>query len=413
MGVGAVRDELVAVVRDRQRAGLFLGYLLVFVVTDAVAQLLPLYYAALGVPVAALGAAKSVGNALEAVAAGPTGALADRVDRAAIAVVAGAALAVVLAGLPLADSAVTVGALVVGFGLARLVFTTATTPLLSASFEDGSEGVGWAVRDVGLYLGGGLGIVGAGVATRLLGGVGPAFLVLVPAVGLLVAVLVRTHRPSLPRPSGATLGRLLAGGLERPTPLATLRSLSRPWLLARFLALKLFANLATGVSLYLLPVYALDRGVGAELFLLVYGGLQVVSIPFTVAGGLLTDRTSRRALHAGNYAVETVMIAVLAVADGPLLLWAGLGVYVLQTTFEPAVLAYFFDRFAEEEAGTAWGVAGTVARGAGVLAPALGGVLYGVAPRLPFLVGAAAMVPAVLVALTLPPDTDRPPAPGD
>ncbi|MFB6068984.1 MAG: MFS transporter [Halobacterium sp.] len=149
-------------------------------------------------------------------------------------------------------------------------------------------------------------------------------------------------------------------------------------------------------------MYAVDLGVDASAFLVVFGAAHLVAVPFTLAGGVLTDRLPRKPLYVGNYAIEVAMLAAFALAEGAVLFFAGVALFVLQTTFEPAVLAYFFDQFGDDEAGRAWGIDGTVARGVGVLAPALGAALYGVEPRFAFGAGAVAMAGATLVALGLP-----------
>lgn len=384
--------------RDRERAGLLVAYLLLFVVTDAFNQVLPLYYEAVGVSVAALGAAKSVGNLVEAVASTPAGVLADTADRAGIAVVTGGVLAVVLATFPFVTTPLTLGALVVLFAVARLVFGVAATPLLSESLKSGSEGVGWAVRDVAIYGGGAVGIAGAGVVVARLADVWPVFFALLPAVVATSTVVAYTHRPAF-----AGVGDV-GGVLEDwpPNPLASFTAISRPGVLARFLAVDFFAGLGMGVCFFLLPVYAVHVGLDASTFLLGFGASHLVSIPFTLAGGVLTDRLPRKLLYVGNFSVEAVMLGVFALADGAVLFAVGVGLFVLQTTFEPAVLAYFFDQFEDDEEGRAWGIDGTVARGVGVIAPAAGGVVYGVEPRLAFAVGACSMVVATFVALTLP-----------
>ncbi|MEF8773778.1 MAG: MFS transporter [Halobacteriales archaeon] len=396
--LSAVREEFLAVARDRERAGLLAAYALLFVVTDAYAQVLPLHYRAVGVSIAALGVAKSVANAVEAAASTPVGILADEGDRAAVAVATGGVMAVVLAAFPFAASAVTLGALVVAYAAARLAFGVAATPLLSESFADGSEGVGWAVRDVGIYAGGAVGTAGAGVVVARVAGVAPVFLALVPAALALVAVLAYTHRPTWDL--GVSRRDLLAGW--PPNPVASIRAISRPRVLARFLAVKLLGGLGWGLSMFLLPVYAVDLGVAASAFLLAFGAAHVASIPFTLVGGMLTDRLDRKRLFVGNYAIKVAMLGTFALAGGAPLFAVGLSLFVVQTTFEPAVLAYFFDQFDDDESGRAWGVTGTVARGVGVVAPAAGAAIYEVEPGLTFGAGAAAMAGATLVALTLP-----------
>lgn len=397
--VAALRDEFAAVASDRERTGLFAAYLLLFAVTDAYGQVLPLYYEAVGVSVGALGVAKSAGNLVEAVASTPAGVLADTADRAGIAAVAGGVLAVVLVSFPAASSALALGALVVAYAVARLVFGVAATPLLSASFDDGSEGVGWAVRDTAIYVGGALGIAGSGVLVARTADVGVVFPALAPAIFVMVGVLAYTHRPSFDT-AGASVRELVADW--PPNPLASFRAISRPRVLARFLAVDLLAGLGMGLCFYLVPLYAVHLGIEASAFLVVFGAGHLVAVPFTLAGGVLTDRVGRKALYVGNFAVETVMLAAFALADGAPLFLVGVALFVAQTAFEPAVLAYFFDQFDDDEEGRAWGIDGTVARGIGVVAPAVGAVVYEVEPRLAFAAGAVALFAATLVALGLP-----------
>lgn len=395
---GTLRDEFAAAVADRQRAGLIVAYLLLYVVVDGYAQVIPLYYRSVGVSIAAFGLAKSAGNAVEAVASTPAGVLADTADRAAVAVVTGGVLAAVLVAFPAATTALTLGALVVVFAVARIVFEVVATPLLSESLADGSEGVGWAVRDVAVAAGGAVGIGGAGVLVARLGGVSGVFLALAPAAVALVAIVAVSHRPSF-RFEGS-LGALVAGW--PPNPLASFRTISRPWVLARFLGIQFFAALGMGLCFYLLPVYAVDLGISPSDFLLAFGAAKVLSIPFTLAGGVLTDLVTRKWLYVANFALDVLMLSALALAGGAPLFLVGLGFFVLSTTGKPALLAYFFDQFDEDESGRAWGIEGSVIRGVGIVAPAAGAALYGIDPSLAFGAGAVSLFCATLVALTLP-----------
>ena len=396
--MSGIRGEFAAVLRDRRRSGLVVCFLLLYLVASTYQQVVPLYYKELGVSIVALGLAKSGGNVVEAVASTPAGVLADRIDRAAIIVVAGLALAVALLVFPLATSALALGLLVVAFAAARLVFNVAAQPLLDDSFTEGSEGVGWATRDVAIYAGGAIGLVGAGLVTDYLTSVRPVFLALIPAIVLMVAILVYTHRPSLT--VDISRSDLVPDWPSRP--LAPFRELSHPRVLLRFLVVDAFSALGMGMCFYLVPVYAVDLGIGAGAFLLVFGGSHLFAIPFTVAGGVLTDCWNRKALFVGNYAIEVAMLAAFALAGGRPLFVVGIALFVLQTTFEPAVLAYFFDQFDESEAATAWGLDGTVTRGIGILAPPIGAAVYGLEPRFAFGAGAVFMTLSTVVALTLP-----------
>ncbi len=125
-----------------------------------------------------------------------------------------------------------------------------------------------------------------------------------------------------------------------------------------------------------------------------------------MVGGVLADRLSRKRLYVINFLTEAAMLAAFAgtalAGVETVAFVAGLALFVLQTAFEPAVLAYFFGVFPESERGRVWGVDGTVARAAGLLSPVLLGWLYGIDPQLPFLLGAGLVATGTVVATTLP-----------
>lgn len=383
---------------DRTIPRFFLAYFLLFAVVTTYQQGLPLLYRAVGVPIAAYGIAKSVGNGLEAVASAPAGVLVDELGSSLVAIVAGLGIASVLVVLPLASTALALGVLVVVLAVARLVLGVALTPLVDSHLEEGSEGLGWGLRDVGIYLGSAVGLGVAGGVVARSGAIQSLFLVLVPVVGLLLVLLWHIRRPTLD-----SLPTLEAIRSSRAFDIrGAWNSISRPAVLARILAVDLFVTLGMGMSFFLLPVYAVDLGLDRAAFLFIFGGSHLFAAPLSVAGGALADRLPRKWLYAGNYWVEAVMLGVFALAGGPVMFGLGVTFFVLQTGFEPAVLAYFFDQFDESESGRAWGLDGTVERGAGLVAPAVGGAIYSIDPALPFGIGAVLTVVGAAIALTLP-----------
>jgi hypothetical protein len=205
---------------------------------------------------------------------------------------------------------------------------------------------------VGIYLGSAVGLGLSGVVVGSLGGVGIAFPALVPVVAVLVGLLWWLHAPDFG--AGPSLRGLTPDW--PPRPLDAFRDMSDPGLLARFLLVKLLVNLGMGMSFYLVPVLALDLGFRAEQFLFVLGVSHVFAAPLSLLGGIATDRLPRKYLYVGNWAVEAVMLAAFALAGGPVLFGVGIALFVVQTRFEPAVLAYFFDQFEESESGRAWGL---------------------------------------------------------
>ena len=408
-----VREGVAPLVGDRELRAYYLVFAAVWFAGEAYAQALPLYFREVGISLAVLGVVRSAASVANLVAEAPAGLLADRVDRATVAAVACAGLGVLLVAFPVARTAVLVGAAVVAVALARQFVGSSVTPAISEAVDDERAGLGWGVRDVGIYGGSAAGLVVAGAVTARSGTVSAVFL---PGgvAALLAAVFLWTRvadhaMPRSPRPREWT--RSLRKILADVSPLADFRAVSNWRVLGLFCIVKAFVTAAGGLSLFLLPAYAADTGFTPAVALGLFAASNLFGAPLSLVGGLLTDRYSRKWLYVGNYATEMVMLGAFALAGTGIgsgtvgarpLFVLGLALFVVQTAFEPAVLAYFFDQFDDDEAGRAWSVGGVVSRTTGIVAPAAGGVLYTVDPLFVFLAATVLMGAGTAVALVLP-----------
>lgn len=422
-----VRRASRGILRDPDLRTLYAVYLLLFVVAELYQQALPLYFRALGIPIAVLGLGKSVATALEALASPALGAAADAYDRFAMAAVAGVLLAGAFALLGVAATPVALVALMALVAVLRLGLNNAATPAVDEALDEEFAGIGWGIRDVAVYGGAALGLALGGAVSTLLSSVRFAFFALVPVLLAMAALLWRNRDGAgsdgddatgetggddtgsdesgkddgSPERDRSTLARI--GSALRPS----VPGVPNPPVMARFAAITALSNGGMGMTLFLLPVLAVDLGIGEGEFLFLFSGTFAVSAPLSVLGGVAADRFDRKRLYVGNFAAETLMLAAFAVAGSVPLFVVGTALYVVQTTFEPAVIAFFFDSFDEEVTGTAWGISGTVSKAAGVVAPVAGALLYEVDPMLAFGTGSALLAGATAVALTLP----RPPGP--
>jgi MFS family permease len=445
---GHVRRVAVDAVRDPRLRALVVAFGGLFFVTELYGAALPLLFDAAGLSAAVYGAVRAAANGVEIIASPFLGTLADERGRVRVAVVAAVGMAVALSGFFLARSLPLLAVLIALVAVGRLAVNNAITPAFSAAFDDGDAGVGWGLRDVVLYGGGALGLaVGSGLAVAGVRAVFPGL----AAVLLLLAVLLWRHADDAEGkeedeseqvdsdgddeseqgdsdgddelidakatdPSSETL---LTRVRARLTALAApFRGVSRPRVFARIAVVDLFVGVGTSAMAFL-PLLAVDLGGSAAGFLALYGGAHLLAAPLSVVGGVLADRYSRKALYVGNFACEAVMLAAFGatvVTDGgqtagtvvasltptALLFFLGIALFVAQTTFEPGVLAYFFDVFEESERGQVWGLKGTVSKTAGLIGPAVLGWLYTVDPQLPFLLGAVLTGVGAVVAVTLP-----------
>lgn len=373
--------------------------LLVMLITELYRKALPLYFRELAIPVAVLGIGTSIGNGLEVVASPVSGAAADEYDRFVLAAAAATSLAVALLALSVVRAPWAVVAVMAVFAVGRLSLNHAVTPAVSDALDEAFAGVGWGIRDVSIYLGSALGLGIGGVVLSVLVSVRYAFLALVPVV-LVVAALLWIRRGTVDADADGE-NRSVREAVASLWP-PSLPEVPRPAVMARFAAVTGLSNLGMGMTVFLLPLYAERAGLDGSQFLLLFSASFAVSAPLSVVGGLAADRFDRKRLYVGNFLAETLMLLAFGFVDGLPLFLVGTALYVLQTTFEPAVISFFFASFDEDESGRAWGIDGVVSKGVGVVAPTAGTLLYGVSPRSPFLVGAVALAAATVVALTVP-----------
>lgn len=390
------------VLRNEKLRALFPAFVGVFLIGELYGQALPLYFKAVGIPLSFLGVVKGVANAVQIGVSPVTGALADQMDRMRMAAVAAVGMALVLAAFALRPGPVGVATLVVAAAVASLVLNNAITPAVNAALEEGVEGIGWGIRDVGMYAGSAAGLAVGGAVLARTERVEFVFLLALPVL-LGVGAIAWTRSSGVGFGGGfADLADLDVGGIFDFGVREQLRSVSDRRLLYVFCIVELATTAGMGMTMFLLPALATDLGLAASGYLFVYSASRLFGAPASLVGGVAADHLPKKWLFVGNYAVEGAMLLAFAVAGDPALFLVGMGLFVVQTTFEPGVVAYFFENFDDEEGGTIWGIKGSVHKVANVVAPVVGGALYGIEPHYAFLVGGGFMLVGAGVATLLP-----------
>lgn len=393
------------VFRNEKLRVLFPAFIGIFLVSELYKQALPLYFETVGIPLAFLGVAKGVASAVQISFSPISGALADQVDRMRMAAVAAVGMGISLAAFTLRPGPLVVGSLIVVTAVASLVLNNAITPAVNAALEEGVEGIGWGVRDVGMYAGSAIGLAVGGVILSRTNRVEFVFLLTLPVL-LTVGIIAWTRSSGgsfevklgeLDIGSALNLGNALNFGIREQ-----IRSVSNRRLLYSFCVVELATTAGMGMTMFLLPALATNLGLAASGYLFVYSASRLIGAPASLVGGIAADHLPKKWLFVANFAIEGVMLVAFAFAGGPALFLFGMALFVVQTTFEPGVVAYFFENFDDEEGGTIWGIKGSVHKMANVVAPVVGGGLYAIDPQFTFLVGGGFMFVGAAVATTLP-----------
>lgn len=397
--VGTYLDQVRRdVLQNRTLRNLLPAFVGVFLVSELYKQALPLYFEAAGISLAFLGILMAIANAVEIGASPIAGALADQIDRMRIAAWSGGLSAIVLAMFLVRPGIIGISFIVVFTTLSLLFLNNSITPAINAALEDGVDGIGWGIRDFSMYVGSAIGLAGA---SWLLAHTDRVELVFLFAVPILVAIAVLSwHRTD---DSASMRSQLREIHVSRGSDIREqFASVSDRRLLYLFCLVEFTTTAGMSLSMFLLPVLATDLGLAASGYLLVYSMSRLIGAPASLVGGVITDHIPKKWLFVGNYAVEGLMLLIFAVAGGSVLFLIGMALFVAQTTFEPGVLAYFFENFTDEEGGTIWGIKGSVSKAASVVAPPIGGSLFVIDPALPFLLGSGLLLAGAVIATRLP-----------
>ena len=409
--VHEIKRHILETVTDTDILSLYLVFGGLWFVIDLYMQTIPLVFDQFGYSTALLGITFSAVAILQIILSPWIGVLADTHDRMHIGALACVGLTVLFALFAVSETVVAFALLMLAIAGFRLALNTTATAAVSERLPDGIEGIGWGLRDAFIYSGSAAGLVVGGIIVASTGDIRSVFLVLAPimlAIGAVLAyrggVSFTLSKPTIPpdmlSPSSVT--GVIAEIMSVTSVIEEYKTISNTGVLSRFLAVQTLGTLGMGGTMFLLPVFAVDLGMDASNYLLLFGGASAIGIVMSLLGGIAANIVDKKYLYVANFAVEACMLFMFAITTNVVFFVFGLALFTAQTIFEPAVVAFFFDKFEDEEAGRAWSLDGMASKGVGSIAPAFGGALYVIEPRLVFALGGVVTGLAALIALTIP-----------
>lgn len=319
--------------------------------------LLPVVVEDLAITTFGAGIALSVFTVVRAGAQYPGGRYADRLSRKTVLL---ASIGLAIVGFGVLAATVQFWMLLVGvagIGAAAGLFVPANRALLSDLYQakrGRAFGLNMSASDV-------TGIVAAGVAIAAVAAASwqAAFLLVVPALGVVLVVFAWTSREPVevarvPLGLRDTAGRLLGTRRYR-------------FVIAAY-SLRSFAT--SGVTNFLPLFLVVTQGFSFEFASAAYALRFAVGIVVKPASGYLGDRVSRPGIAAGSLAVTGVGIAVLAAAPFGAVAVGGIVIYALgQKSFGAPMQAYLMDRFPDASMGGDLGATRTTYMGIASLGP--------------------------------------------
>jgi MFS family permease len=171
--------------------------------------------------------------------------------------------------------------------------------------------------------------------------------------------------------------------------------------LVNFLVITSFTNLDQTFTFFCGDVFGIDeKGTG---FILAAVGVSAALVQGTLIRPL-SKRFSDAALIRAGVILQALAFAglVLAAASGRTLLYASSALLAVGNGLsQPATSAFVSKAAPATEQGTTLGVSQSLASLARTFGPALGGLLYGIAPKMPYVAASGGMVLAFLIAIGL------------
>ena len=378
--------------------------LLTDVSSEMIFALLPLFLTAgLGAGAVFLGLVEGVADAVSSLLKLASGHLVDRTRRRKPLVLAGYGLATLVRPLiALATAPWHVLAVRVTDRVGKGLRTTPRDVLIASAARPGEAGRAFGFHRAMDHAGAVLGpllasaLLAAGLAIR-----GVFALSIVP--GLLAVGCVLLLREPVPGPAapagGTSATRAPAPGSALPGPL--------PRTLKTWLGILALFSLGNASDAFLL-LRAHELGVPVAVVPLLWSALHVSKVACSSAGGRLSDRMPRVRLIAAGWGVYAASYVGLALARGPVAVFAIFLVYgAYYGLTEPAERALLRDLVPEEQRGRAYGayhfVVGAAAIPAGLLAGALWQT-WGATPALAFGAVLAGMASVLLLAWSRNPE---------
>jgi len=377
---------------------LFLAFAGIWFVNDLYRQVIPLLFKQMGISPAVLGLAWSTVAVTEVVFSPITGVIADKYDRMGIGSIACFALTILFSLFYVAQQLTVIVVLMIGVGAGQLLLGNTATATVSEELPDQISGIGWGLRDAFIYLGSGFGLATGGILIASTDSTRIAFLAFCPIMLLLGILFAR--RGTFIFDLSFSIKDVHFVSLSNIS--ANIREVSDQPILRKFLLVQALVSLGMGGTMFLLPVFAVDIGLGQSRYLIIFAVSNLVGIVMSLIGGLASNVIPKKHLYVTNFIVEAAMLLMFAITTNIFFFGVAMSLFVIQTIFEPAVVGFFFDQFDDEEAARAWSIDGVVSKSASIIAPALGGVIYAIDPRITFATGGLLTGIAALVGATIP-----------
>ena len=393
----AISDSFQELSKNKNLQALYLAFAGIWFVNDLYSQLIPLLFTQIGISPAVIGLAWSLVALIQIVCSPIVGVIADEYDRMTTGAICSFILALLFLLFVLVDSTIVIVSTMLAVGGLRLLIGNTATASVSEKLPDEIAGIGWGLRDAFIYLGSSIGLAIGGMIVGVYSDIRYGFLALIPTMFLVGVLFLSRSSPTfsqdieLPEMSTSFISDILD----------SFREISDWNTLSKFIVVKAFVGFGMGGTMFLLPVFATDIGINASEFLTIFAASHFVGILMSLVGGIAANFLPNKILYVANFATEALMLLMFAFTTNIFFFGVAMALFVIQTAFEPAVIGFFFDQFDDEESGRAWSIDGLVSKGVSIIAPTIGGIVYGVDPRLAFVGGGMLTAFAAAVAITI------------
>ena len=291
--------------------------------------------------------------------------------------------------------------------LARVIFNYSIGNKINTVIESDNRSKYFALRDLFLF-----GAISVGL---LVGGFLTARLSVLHLYSVFSSLFVLTcllifvmRAQSILSENNGTLHSVenLSDDIKKESKELTLSSVLKTKVFWAFALINVFTSIYS-ISARFLPLLGLQLGFDASRLLTLVGVASVVNAIFGLVLGYFFDMRNRKLIFLIDIFIDLIPALIFAFTGSTVFFVIAYLITVLKDAFAPVSFSYFFDCFPESNAQFVLGLLSSINGIVTTILPILVGFLWLKSHRLVFIVGAAGIVLAFLVALFVLPNVKK------
>ncbi len=287
--------------------------------------------------------------------------------------------------------------------LARVIFNYSIGNKINTVIESHNRSKYFALRDLFLFGAISVGLLAGGFLTARLSVLHLYFIFSSLFVLTCLFIFVMRAQSILADNNGTIHSVENSDDIKKASKELTLTSVLKTKVFWAFVLINVFTSIYS-ISARFLPLLGLQLGFDVSSLLTLVGVATIANAIFGLVLGYFFDMRSRKLIYLIDIFVDLIPALTFAFTGSTVFFVIAYIITVLKDVFAPISFSYFFDCFPESNAQFVLGLLSSIDGVTSTIVPILVGFLWLKSYRLVFIVGAAGIVGAFLIALLVLPN---------